>query len=193
MKHKDEQEAIFGGLIGHSRKQAEEYEDKKKERTKDVLESAPKDGTNILVFSVDYNAWELAFYREGAWYGSHHVYSKGNDLDSEDISAWMYQPKKPQDESKQLEEYRDLTGGPLKMTEKQLLAFMGRTVRLSNASIADCYWYYTIELITKNKHDYVEFRLSSNTMLTGYDLINKEFYEYLENGKWHKFKREDFL
>ena len=35
MKQKGEQESILGGLIGHSRKQAEEYEKEKKDRRKE--------------------------------------------------------------------------------------------------------------------------------------------------------------
>jgi len=62
------------------------------ELAKKHLDSAPKDGTKILVFSTQYQAWELAFYQEGEWYGAHHSSIKGNRLDETDVLAWMPQP-----------------------------------------------------------------------------------------------------
>ena len=58
------------------------------------LESAPKDGTDILVYTT---WWEPAFYENGCWYGAHHSSRTGNELDVNDISGWMHMPDPPTD------------------------------------------------------------------------------------------------
>jgi len=58
------------------------------------MNTAPKDGRNILVY--DGYCWQLAFYDSGAWCGSHHSSTHGNELYEGDLVAWMEQPEKPE-------------------------------------------------------------------------------------------------
>ena len=58
------------------------------------METAPKDGTYILIYTGKF--WELAFY-DGAWFGAHHSSWHGNLLREETLIAWMPQPPEPEE------------------------------------------------------------------------------------------------
>ena len=54
------------------------------------IKSAPKDGTEILVWT---GVWEFAVYDQGAWCGAHHSATHGNELSL--VTHWMPQPASP--------------------------------------------------------------------------------------------------
>ena len=54
------------------------------------IETAPKDGTEILVFTA---WWEAAFWDSDAWCGAHHSSTHGNELASP--THWLPQPLPP--------------------------------------------------------------------------------------------------
>jgi hypothetical protein len=56
------------------------------------IESAPRDGTPILVWAGS-GAWELAMWDQGAWCGAHHSSMHGNELHAP--THWMPQPAAP--------------------------------------------------------------------------------------------------
>lgn len=56
-----------------------------------LIETAPKDGTSILVWTGYY--WEFALYDKGVWCGAHHSSTHGNEL--HDPTHWMPQPPSP--------------------------------------------------------------------------------------------------
>lgn len=56
-----------------------------------LIETAPRDGTYILVWTGHY--WEFALYDRGAWCGAHHSSTHGNELYNP--THWMPQPPPP--------------------------------------------------------------------------------------------------
>jgi len=57
------------------------------------IETAPKDGTEILVWVNGAIAWEFAFWDEGAWCGAHHSSTHGNELYN--VTHWLPMPPRP--------------------------------------------------------------------------------------------------
>ena len=62
------------------------------------FDTAPTDGTEVLVY--DGERWIYAFNNNGVWYGDHGSYQLGNPLYEEDLTHWMPQLPKPQDEQR---------------------------------------------------------------------------------------------
>lgn len=62
------------------------------------IETAPKDGTHILVF--DGHDWVLGFWTVGlnGWFGDHPSIIFRNYISERKLTHWMPQPAKPQEE-----------------------------------------------------------------------------------------------
>lgn len=66
------------------------------ELTPQAICTAPKDGTPILVWDGEWNAWVAARWLDsGGWYGDHDCSWKGNCLDARTPQWWIPMPPEP--------------------------------------------------------------------------------------------------